>query len=410
MSRSVQRLSGIEVIGDLDWPNFLSESPRAYAKSHRSTHWIKLGENLGFFTPEPLGPREKAFPGALYSIAALVYGVFDRLAAQSDRTVGELDVLVLLPCANADEVAWVRIDDGVITQDLIMTGLDALERLRHLPSYVTVYSALDGELPHSNIKPFSWRVVVQTLSREARIRGPLFQLKGLSNRAKLFIFLGGFALVALSLGGFYLYKHLKPKPVAVAPIDHTDQYWVTLSENQQKSADKRFAQKVWDMMLKQPLVEDGWSRVRMVCRPDQCNTEWKMLAGGVQTLEAKYKVASFTGDAARTEAPNDWKFERSPFDLIESQELDKQMSAMREKIVKSDTNLTIEVRNPSQVTFPGMTHVKRFANQRVFVIKGNASSFAEILESLPDYVVIDLIELTVDTDPKLIIEGKVYVL
>jgi hypothetical protein len=48
--------------------------------------------------------------------------------------------------------------------------------------------------------------------------------------------------------------------------------------------------------------------------------------------------------------------------------------------------------------------------QRAFAIKAKASSFAEILQNLPDNVFIDQIDLTIDIDPKLVIEGKVYVL
>jgi hypothetical protein len=80
MSRCIQSLGPIEVIGDLDWPSFLTESARAYAKSHRASHWIQVGENQGFYMPEALANDEKPFMGALYSVAALVYGFFERQA------------------------------------------------------------------------------------------------------------------------------------------------------------------------------------------------------------------------------------------------------------------------------------------------------------------------------------------
>jgi len=411
MSRCVQSLGAIEVVGDLDWPSFLTESARAYAKSHRATHWLQVGENQGFYIPEADNLGDEPFKGALYSAAALVYENFNRLAEASQRNVRELDLLVLLPCINLDEVVWVRLDDGVITQDLIMTGIDALERLRHLPSYVTVYSALDSDLPHANVKPYTWANMVQTLPKSACIRAARFQFKNLSRRAKLGVLAGVVTALALPLAGYGLYKVFKPKTVKVeAVVDHTEAYWDALVEAQKKSGDKLFALQIWSEMMQLPVVEDGWSRVRVTCRVDQCNHDWKLMAGDIQSLESKYKVATFTGDSARTEVPGNWKGQHPPIDLIESQLMDKQMSSVRQAAAKVDTKLALELTSPTQVAFPGLTHVKRFASQRGFVIKGNASSFPDILKAMPDQVVIDQIELTIEAEPKLVIEGKVYVL
>ncbi|MEY2622317.1 MAG: hypothetical protein RIT26_2137 [Pseudomonadota bacterium] len=410
MSRSVQRLGPIEVIGDLDWPSFLTESARAYAKKHSATHWIQIGENQGFYSPENMETGEKPFAGALYSVAALVYGLFSHLTEKSERNIRELDVLVLLPSQIPDEVCWVRLDDGVITQDLIMTGIDALDRLRHLPSYVTVYSALDAELPHANIKPINWRMLVRHLPREARIRAAKFQIKNLSRRAKILLAAGVLATVALIGGGIALYQALKPPKVVEAPVDHTDTYWDTLKTIQSKTGDKIFAQKIWNELTKLPLVEDGWSRVRVICRVDQCNHDWNLMAGTIESLEAKYKVSSYAGSSARTEVPNTFKPSHAPFELIESQQADKLLGLVRDGLGKSDQTLVLEITNPTQVTLPGLIHVRRFASQRTFTIKAKASSFAEILQTLPDNAVIDQIDLTIEADPKLVIEGKVYVL
>ncbi len=410
MSRSVQRLGPIEVIGDLDWPSFLTESARAYAKKHSATHWIQIGENQGFYSPESMDIGEKPFAGALYSVAALVYGLFSQMAEKSERNIRELDVLVLLPSQAPDEVCWVRLDDGVITQDLIMTGIDALDRLRHLPSYVTVYSALDAELPHANIKPINWRMLVRQLPREARIRAAKFQIKNLSRRAKILTAVGVLATVALIGGGIALYQALKPPKVVEVPVDHTDTYWDTFKTIQSKAGDKIFAQKIWNELTKLPLVEDGWSRVRVICRVDQCNHDWNLMAGSIQTLEAKYKVSSYAGTSARTEVPNTFVPLHDPNELIESQQVEKLLGKVREEVGKSDLNFSLEISNPTQVNLPGLTHVKRFASQRTFIIKAKASSFAEILQTLPDSAVIDQIDLTIEIEPKLVIEGKVYVL
>jgi hypothetical protein len=410
MSRSVQRLGPIEVIGDLDWPSFLTESARAYAKAHAATHWIQIGENQGFYTPEAMQSDEKPFAGSLYSVAALVYGLFSQMAEQNQRNVRELDVLVLLPSQNPDEVCWVRLDDGVITQDQIMTGVDALERLRHLPSYVTVYSALDADLPHSNIKPINWRMLVRSLPRQARIRAAKFKIKHLSLRTKILMGVGVLFFFGLIGGGIALYQVFQPEKVVEAPIDHTDAYWDALKEIQSKSGDKIYAEKIWNELMKLPMVEDGWSRVRVICRVDQCNHDWKLLAGSIQTLEAKYKVSNFAGSSARTEVPNTVHASHPPIELIEPQQAERQMGMFRDELSKSDPSSVVEISNPTQVALPGMTHVKRFASQRTFSIRSKASSFTEILHNLPNNVVIDQIELTIEADPKLTIEGKVYVL
>ena len=421
MSRTVLLVGSVGFVADMNWPSFLTESARSYAKQHGASKWIKVGDNTGFFVSEETAKSHSAdFEGALFSVAATVYSFFQQMAVQNNREVAEFDILVLLPSDNVDEVIWVRMDNGIITQDLILTGVDTVERLRHLPAYVAIYSALQTqELPHANIKPMSWRLLLGLgLPNAARVRSAklTFQdFKKLDPKIKMYVGGGLLGLVILAVGAygvsFALKKSKTIAPVKeTGPIDHTELYWEKLAQDQAKAGDKAFAQQVWDYISALPLLEDGFSRARVTCRTEQCNTDWRIQAGDIRNLEAKFKVSSISGNSAVTEEPFERKGVRKSSDPTDGQKLDKVFEGIRTELQKIDKSMVIDLRPQSQVSYSGFTNVTRLVSQRTFVIRARGSSFPDILNALPADAIIDQVDVTIESNPVLTIEGKFYVI
>ncbi len=411
MSRRVYRTGQVELVGGLEWPTFLTDGPGAYARKHKAKSHIVLGENHGFFIPDPPLPGDKPFEGGIYSVAGLVYCLFADLCQQTQRDIRELDVLVLLPCDSSDDIAWVRLDDGLVTQDLVLTSIDALERIHHLPAYVSVYSALQTELSHAKVNSFDLKTLTLRLPRMARVRAPAFKFN-VSKRSLLIAVVGLSLLVSLGWGGVWLFKKLIPKKLLEAPPDQTEVYWELIKNDWQASADRGYARQFWTEVRPLPVLEEGWARQRISCQLQAgCVTTWAQVSGHAGDLSKRYKLNAPTPGANSVTSVSqlDYTTRTEPVVAMPAAQLDQWADQTRTSLVKIDPKVTLVLKGAERINLPGIVQVTRHAQKREFTLSAQAPFIDNLIQALPPGVVIDQVDLVIDKETLVTLTGKFYV-
>jgi hypothetical protein len=343
MSRRVFRLGQVEVAGALDWPAFIPDGARAYAREHKAKSHIQLGddgEHVGFYFPEPLAPGEKPFKGGVYSAAGLVYFMFAEVCRQSQRNIEDLDVVVVLPCDGSDEICWVRMEDGSIAQDLILLPNEVLDRIQSLPAYFTVYSALSFPLQHADVRPLTILQLIQVLPRKARVRSPALQLQ-VNPRVLLIALLALLVLAGLGWGGWLLYQSFKPRPKATVETlpDQTADYQTMIEQEWKTGADRGYALQFWADVRTLPVAEEGWARQRISCKPGSgCVTTWNRFAGDVDSLARRYTFnpPEAGSNTVTTQSPLKVAERVDPVVTLPNAEVERWATQARAELVKLD--------------------------------------------------------------------------